>query len=232
MKSSSSGGSGSGSGVGGTRRTAGDNPRSAPGIGRTVPRLKESPIGLPRLVVNPGVPRPQQQNISGLRQLPHAPVFVTPEHIPASRTLPKPPTKPPSLLNAHPKNRTSVFIEDFRLSAGEVYERPGGFYNLDDPVIKERSGGTPPTPTVGELFPTLDRQKHKTSTRGVTDGHGRALHPTFGVTSVGKAAPLLKYWKGETEGITAERVGDASLALSTLAESPSEPKRVFHQKQS
>lgn len=166
------------------------------------------PESLPRSVVDLSVPQPQQQK-TGPRQLPHFPVFMAPEYSPTSRTLPKPPTKPLSSPNVHPKNRPSVFIGDFQPPSEEVYER-----DLDESVTGASSGGTSPTPAADKLVLASGGLKRKSPVRVVTSGHGRKL------------------WESKVEEITAKLAEDPSLVLSVLAESPSEPKRAFHQKQS
>ncbi|KAF9646117.1 kinase-like protein [Thelephora ganbajun] len=134
-----------------------------------------------------------------------------------------------------PNNRISVFNEDFRPPAEEMYERLGDFFpghDLDEPVIEASSGGTSPTSAeAAQPFPTPDRRKHKKSIRVVANEHKRKLDRTSRITSANNANMLrkrsTKLWGSKVEEVTAEQVKNASSALSTPAESPSEPKPIF-----
>jgi len=225
----------SGSNAGGTLWAISDNTGSTLGTWQTTLQ-SDRRKSLPRLVVDPGAPQHQQQTPSGSGPLPQLPSFMPPEYPPASRRPPKPPTKPPNSFNMHPNNRTSVFNEDFRPPAEEMYERLGDFFpehDLDEPVIEASSGGTSPTSAeAAQPFPTPDRRKHKKSIRVVANEHKRKLDRTSRITSVNNANMLrkrsTKLWGSKVEEVTAEQVKNASSALSTPAESPSEPKRMLH----
>jgi len=226
----------SGSNAGGTLWAISDNTVSTLGTWQTTPQ-SDRRRSLPRLVVDPGVPQHQQQKSSGPTPLPQVPPFMPPEYPPATRRPPKPQTKPPSSFNVH--NRTSVFNEDFRPPAEEMYERLGDFFpehDLDEPVIEASSGGTSPTSAEAvQPFPTPDRRKHKKSIRVVANEHKRKLDRTSRITSANNANMLrkrsTKLWGSKVEEVTAEQVKNASSTLSTPAESPSEPKRAFPRKQ-
>ena len=177
---------------------------------------------LPRLMTNPGVSRPQQQNLTGPKPFSQARLFVLPEHPPTPRALPESSsTKRPSSLNPHLNNETGVFNQEFQLPVGK-YERLKNFTpvnDLDEPIIGASSDGTSPTPAeAARPFPTPDRRKHKKPTR-VSD-RTSMLRQVTGL------------WGGEADDITTEQSEDVSSALSTSAESPSRPKREFYQKQS
>jgi len=229
----------SGSNAGGTLWAISDNTGSTLGTWQTTPQ-SDRRRSLPRLVVDPGIPQHHQQKSSGPTPLPQVPPFMPPEYPPATRRPPKPPTKPPNSFSVHPNNRTSVFNEDFRPPAEEMYERLGDFFpehDLDEPVIEASSGGTSPTSAeAAQPFPTPDRRKHKKSIRVVANEHKRKLDRTSRITSANNANMLrkrsTKLWGSKVEEVTAEQVKNASSALSTPAESPSEPKRAFHRKQS
>jgi len=162
--------------------------------------------------------------------VPQPPPFMPPEYSPAPRP-PKPPTKPSGSYN-----RTSVFNEDFRPPAEEMYERLGDFFpghDLDEPVIEASSGGTSLTSTeAAQPFSTPDRRKPKKSIRVVANEHKRKLDRTSRITSANNVNMLrkrsTKLWGSKVEEVTAEQVKNASSALSTPAESPSEPKRAFN----
>ena len=224
----------SGSNAGGTLWAISDNTGSTIGTWQTTPQ-SDRRKSLPRLVVDPGVPQHQQQKSSGASPLPQVPPFMPPEYPPATRRPPKPPTKSQNSFNVHPNNRTSVFNEDFRPPAEEMYERLGDFFpehDLDEPVIEASSGGTSPTSAeAAQPFPTPDRRKHKKSIRVVANEHKRRLDRTSRITSANNANMLrkrsTKLWGSKVEEVTAEQVKNASSALSTPAESPSEPKRAF-----
>ena len=227
----------SGSNAGGTLWAISDNTGSTLGTWQTTLQ-SDRRKSLPRLVVDPGASQHQQQKSSGPVPLPQVPPFMPPEYPPASRRPPKPPTKPPGSFNVHPNNRISVFNEDFRPPAEEMYERLGDFFpehDLDEPVIEASSGGTSPTSAeAAQPFPTPDRRKHKKSIRVVANEHKRKLDRTSRITSANNANMLrkrsTKLWGSKVEEVTAEQVKNASSALSTPAESPSEPKRAFHGK--
>ena len=223
----------SGSNAGGTLWAISDNTGSTIGTWQTTLQ-SDRRKSLPRLVVDPGVSQHHQQT-SGPAPLPQVPSFMPPEYPPPSRRPPKPPSKQPSSFNAH--NRTSVFNEDFRPPAEEMYERLGDFFpehDLDEPVIEASSGGTSPTSAEAiQPLPTPDRRKHKKSIRVVANEHKRKLDRTSRITSVNNANMLrkrsTKLWGSKVEEVTAEQVKNVS-ALSTPAESPSEPKRAFQRK--
>ena len=125
-----------------------------------------------------------------------------------------------------------MFNEDFRPPAEEMYERLGDFFpehDLDEPVIEASSGGTSPTSAEAQPFPTPDRRKPKKSIRVVANEHKRKLDRTSKITSANNVNMLrkrsTKLWGSKVEEVTAEQVKNASSALSTPAESPSEPKR-------
>ena len=219
----------SGSNAGGTLWAISDNTGSTIGTWQTTLQ-SDRRKSLPRLVVDPGVPQYQQQKLSGPVPLPQVPSFMPPEYPPPTRRPPKPPTKP-----SNSYNRTSVFNEDFRPPAEEMYERLGDFFpehDLDEPVIEASSGGTSPTSAEAiQPLPTPDRRKHKKSIRVVANEHKRRLDRTSRITSVNNANMLrkrsTKLWGSKVEEVTAEQVKNGSSALSTPAESPSEPKRAF-----
>ena len=218
----------------GTLWAISDNTGSTIGTWQTTPQ-SDRRKSLPRLVVDSGTPQVQSQKSSGPAPLPQVPTFMPPEYPPATRRPPKPPTKP--LFNLHASHRTSVFNEDFRPPAEEMYERLGDFFpghDLDEPVIEASSGGTSPTSAeAAQPFPTPDRRKHKKSIRVVANEHKRKLDRTSRITSANNANMLrkrsTKLWGSKVEEVTAEQFKGASSALSTPAESPSEPKRMFHQ---
>ena len=226
----------SGSNAGGTLWAISDNTGSTLGTWPTTPQ-SDRRKSLPRLVVDP---QHQQQKPPGPGPLPQVPPFMPPEYPPPSRRPPKPPTKPPSTFGAHPNNRTSVFNEDFRPAAEEMYDRLGDFFpehDLDEPVIEASSGGTSPTSAeAAQPFPTPDRRKHKKSIRVVANEHKRKLDRTSRITSMNNANMLrkrsTKLWGSKVEEVTVEQVKNASSALSTPAESPSEPKRTSRGKRS
>ena len=170
-------------------------------------------------MTNPGVPRPQQQNLTGPKPFPQSRLFVLPERPPTPRALPESSTKRPSSVNAHPNNQTGVFNEELQLPVGK-YERLKNFTpvnDLDEPIIGTSSDGTPLTPAEATRpFPTPDRRKHKKPTR-VAD-RTSMLRQVTGL------------WGGEADDITTEQSEDVSSALSTSTESPSKPKREFYQK--
>jgi len=221
-------GSDSGSNAGGTLWAISDDTNST--LGTWLTTQSDRRKSLPRLVVDPGVPQHHQQKSSGPAPLPQVPPFMPPEYPPATRRPPKPPTKPPGSYN-----RTSVFNEDFRPPAEEMYERLGDFFpehDLDEPVIEASSGGTSPTSAeAAQPFPTPDRRKPKKSIRVVANEHKRKLDRTSRITSANNVNMLrkrsTKLWGSKVEEVTAEQVKNASSALSTPAESPSEPKRAF-----
>ena len=220
----------SGSNAGGTLWAISDDTNSTLGTWQTTPQ-SDRRKSLPRLVVDPGVPQHHQQRSSGPTPLPQLPSFMPPEYPPATRRPPKPPTKPSGSYN-----RTSVFNEDFRPPAEEMYERLGDFFpehDLDEPVIEASSGGTSPTSAeAAQPFPTPDRRKPKKSIRVVANEHKRKLDRTSRITSANNVNMLrkrsTKLWGSKVEEVTADQVKNASSALSTPAESPSEPKRAFH----
>lgn len=224
----------SGSNAGGTLWAISDNTASTLGTWQTTPQ-SDRRKSLPRLVVDPGAPQHQQQKSSGLSPLPQLPPFMPPEYPPALRRPPKPQTKSQNSFNVHQNNRISVFNEDFRPPAEEMYERLGDFFpehDLDEPVIEASSGGTSPTSAeAAQPFPTPDRRKHKKSIRVVANEHKRKLDRTSRIASANNANMLrkrsTKLWGSKVEEVTAEQVKNASSALSTPAESPSEPKRAF-----
>ena len=225
----------SGSNTGGTLWAISDNTGSTIGTWQTTPQ-SDRRKSLPRLVVDSRTPQVQPQKSSGPAPLPQVPTFMPPEYPPAARRPPKQPTKPPSSLNVHANNRTSVFNEDFRPPAEEMYERLGDFFpghDLDEPVIEASSGGTSPTSAEAvQPFPTPDRRKHKKSIRVVANEHKRKLDRTSRVPSASNANMIrkrsTKFWGSKVEEVTAEQVKNPSSALSTPTESPSEPKREFH----
>jgi len=220
----------SGSNAGGTLWAISDNTSSTLGTWDTTLQ-SDRRKSLPRLVVDPGAPQHQQQKSSGPTPLPQVPSFMPPEYPPPSRRPPKPPTKPPSSIN-----RISVFNEDFRPPAEEMYERLGDFFpehDLDEPVIEASSGGTSPTSAeAAQPFPVPDRRKHKKSIRVVANEHKRKLDRTSRITSANNANMLrkrsTKLWGSKVEEVTAEQVKNGFSTLSTPAESPSEPKRAFY----
>ena len=224
----------SGSNAGGTLWAISDDTNSTLGTWQTTPQ-SDRRKSLPRLVVDPGIPQHQQQKSSGPVPLPQLPSFMPPEYPPVLRRPPKPPTKPLNSFNMHPNNRISVFNEDFRPPAEEMYERLGDFFpehDLDEPVIEASSGGTSPTSAeAAQPFPTPDRRKPKKSIRVVANEHKRKLDRTSRITSANNANMLrkrsTKLWGSKVEEVTAEQVKNASSTLSTPAESPSEPKRTF-----
>lgn len=223
----------SGSNAGGTLWAISDDTNSTLRTWQTTPQ-SDRRKSLPRLVVNPGVPQHQQQKSPGLVPLPQVPPFMPPEYPPPTRRPPKPPTKPQSSYNMHPNNRISVFNEDFRPPAEEMYERLGDFFpehDLDEPVIEASSGGTSPTSAeAAQLIPTPDRRKPKKSIRVVANEHKRKLDRTSRITSANNANMLrkrsTKLWGSKVEEVTVEQMKNAS-ALPTPAESPSEPKRAL-----
>ena len=226
----------SGSNAGGTLWAISDNTGSTAGTWQTTPQ-SDRRKSLPRLVMDPGVPQVQPLKQSGPTPLPPVPTFMPPEYPPAPRRPPKPQTKPPSSFSAHPNNRISVFNEDFRPPAEEMYERLGDFFpghDLDEPVIEASSGGTSPTSAEAvQPFPTPDRRKHKKSIRVVANEHKRKLDRTSRIPSAQNAnvnrKRSTKLWGSKVEEVTAEQFKSSASALSTPAESPSEPKRAFHQ---
>lgn len=221
----------------GTLWAISDHTGSTVGTWQTTPQ-SDRRKSLPRLVVDPGVPQVQPQRSSGPAPLPQVPTFMPPEYPPATRRPPKPPTKPPSSFGVHANNRISVFNEDFRPPAEEMYERLGDFFpghDLDEPVIEASSGGTSPTSAeVAQPFPTPDRRKHKKSIRVVANEHKRKLDRTSRITSANNANMLrkrsTKLWGSKVEEVTAEQFKSTPSVLSTPTESPSEPKRAFHQR--
>lgn len=223
----------SGSNAGGTLWAISDNSGSTAGTWQTAPQ-PDRRKSLPRLVVDSGAPQVQLQESSGPTPLPQIPTFMPPEYPPATRRPPKPSTKPP--FNATANNRISVFNEDFRPPAEEMYERLGDFFpghDLDEPVIEASSGGTSPTSAeAAQPFPTPDRRKHKKSIRVVANEHKRKLDRTSRIPSANNANMMrkrsTKLWGSRVEEVTVEQMKNASSALSTPAESPSEPKRAFH----
>ena len=228
----------SGSNAGGTLWAISDNTGSSLGTWPTTPQ-SDRRKSLPRLVMDPGAPQHQQQGQPGSGPVPQVPPFMPPEYPPPTRRPPKPPTKPPNTFSAHPNNRISVFNEDFRPAAEEMYDRLGDFFpehDLDEPVIEASSGGTSPTSAEAvQPFPTPDRRKHKKSIRVVANEHKRKLDRTSRITSMNNANMLrkrsTKLWGSKVEEVTVDQVKNASSALSTPAESPSEPKRAFQGKQ-
>jgi hypothetical protein len=229
----------SGSNAGGTLWAISDNTGSTLGTWQTTLQ-SDRRKSLPRLVVDPGAPQHQQQKSSVPAPLPRVPSFMPPEYPLPSRRPPKPPTKPQNSFNVHPNNRTSVFNEDFRPPAEEMYERLGDFFpehDLDEPVIEASSGGTSPTSAeAAQPFPTPDRRKHKKSIRVVANEHKRKLDRTSRITSLNNANMLrkrsTKLWGSKVEEVTVEQLKNGASALSTPAESPSEPKRAFRREQS
>ena len=163
--------------------------------------------------------------------LPQLPLWMPPEYPPPTRKLPPKPQIP---YNMHPNNRISVFNEDFRPPAEEMYERLGDFFpehDLDEPVIEASSGGTSPTSAeAAQPIPTPDRRKPKKSIRVVANEHKQKLDRASRITSVSNANMLrkrsTKFWGSKVEEVTVEQMKNAS-ALSTPAESPSEPKRTL-----
>ena len=114
-----------------------------------------------------------------------------------------------------------------------MYERLEDFFpehGLDESVIEVSSDGTPLAEAIQPL-PTPDRRKHMKSIRVVANEHKRRLDRTSRITSVNNANMLrkrsTKLWGSKVEEVTAEQVKNGSSALSTPAESPSEPKRAF-----
>ena len=220
----------SGSDTGGTLCTISGGTNSTLGTWLTAPQ-SDPGKNLPRLVVNSGAPQQHQQRPSGPRRLPQPPLFMPPEYPLATRRPPKPPTKPSGSYN-----RTSVFNEGFRPPAEEVYERLGDFFpehDLDEPVIEASSCGTSPTSAeAAQPFPTPDRRKPKKSIRVVANEHKRKLDHTSRITSANNVNMLrkrsTKLWGSKVEEVAAEQAKSASSALSTPAESPSQPKRAFN----
>jgi len=184
-----------------------------------------------RLVIDPGVPQHHQQRPSGPRRSPQSSPSMSPEYSPATRRLPKQPTK---LSGSY--NRTNVFDEDFRPPAEEIHERLGDFFpghDLDEPVIETSSGGTSLTSAeAAKPFPIPDGRMPKKSIRVVADEHKRELDRTSMITSANNVNMSMKrsvkLWGSKVEEVTAEQAKNASSALSTPAESPSEPKRAFN----
>lgn len=225
----------SGGDAGGTLWAISDNTGSTLGTWETAPQ-SDRRKSLPRLVVDPGAPQIHPQKSSGPAPLPQVPQVPPPEYPPAVRRPQKPPTKPS--FGVPPNHRTSVFNVDFRPPAEEMYERLGDFFpghDLDEPVIEASSGGTSPTSAeTAQPFPTPDRRKHKKSIRVVAYEHKRKLDRTSRITSANNANMLrkrsTKLWGGRMEEVTAEQSKNSSPALSTPAESPSEPKRAFHRR--
>jgi mitogen-activated protein kinase kinase kinase len=222
----------SGSNAGGTLWAISDNTNSTIGTWQTTPP-SDRRRSLPRLVVDSGVPQVPPQKSSGPTPLPQVPPFLPPEFPPAIRRPPKPPTKPPS---SFPMHRTSVFNEDFRPPAEEMYERLGDFFpghDLDEPMIEASSGGTSPTSAEAtQPFSIPDRRKHKKSIRVVANEHKRRLDRTSRITSANNVNMMrkrsTKFWGSRVEEVTPEQFRNASSTLSTPAESPSEPKRAFY----
>ena len=216
----------------GTLWAISDNTSSTIGTWQTTPQ-SDRRKSLPRLVVDPGAPQVHPQKPPAPTPLPQVPQVPPPEYPPATRRPPKPPTKPLSPFGAHLGNRASVFDEDFRPPAEEMYDRLGDFFpghDLDEPVIEASSGGTSPTSAEAvQPFPIPDRRKHKKSIRVVANEHKRRLDRTSRITSANNANMLrkrsTKLWGSKMEEVTAEQYKISSSALSTPAESPSEPKR-------
>ena len=227
----------SGSNAGGTLWAISDNTGSTIGTWQTTLQ-SDRRKSLPRLVVDSGGPQVLPQKSPGPVPLPQVPTVMPPEYPPAARRPPKPPTKPPNSFNVHANNRISVFTEDFRPPAEEMYERLGDFFpghDLDEPVIEASSGGTSPTSAeAAQPFPTPDRRRHKKSIRVVANEHKRKLDRTSRIPSANNANMLrkrsTKLWGSKVEEVTAEQFRNGPSALSTPIESPSEPKRAFHQR--
>ena len=215
-----------GSNEGGTLWAISDNTGSTVGTWPTTPQ-SDRRKSLPRLVVDPGAPQVQPHKPSGPTPLPQVPQFMPPEYPPVNRRPPKSQTKPPNSF------RTSVFNEDFRPPAEEMYERLGDFFpghDLDEPVIEASSGGTSPTSAeAAQPFPTPSGRKHKKSIRVVANEHKRRLDRTSRVSSANDANMLrkrsTKLWGSKVEEVTTDQIKNLSSTLSTPAESPSEPKR-------
>ena len=177
------------------------------------------PESLPRSAMDPGVF--QSQGEGGA---------LPGYYLPATRTLPKPPTKPLptgppptkplSSLKAHPKIRASALTKGLRLP---VEERHVNFFperSSDGLVIWTGPDRMSPTPAMKKLFPTLSGRKYEISTH-------TGLDPTFGITSAGNPPKF----RSELSDSIAQRAEDTPSVPSTLGESPSKPKRMPHQKQ-
>ena len=152
---------------------------------------------------------------------------LPPEHRPINRRPPKSQTKPLSFFG------TSVFNEDFRPPAEEMYERLGDFfpgYDLDEPVIEDSSGGTSPTPAEAvRSFTAPNGRKQRKSIRVIANEHKRELDRTSRVSSTNDANMLrkrsTKLWGSKVEEVTNDQIRGLSSVLSTPAEPPSELKR-------
>ena len=98
-------------------------------------------------------------------------------------------------------------------------------FNDDEPVIEASPGGTSHTlAEAAQPFSTPDRREHRESIRVVTNEHEQRLDRT----SMPRKQTT-KLFGGDVQEVSAEELENASSALSTPTESPSDSKRALHQ---